>query len=54
MKSENKIVSYLIITGIMVVTFICAVAINKNVNSNIAWAVLFVINLATLVYILRA
>ena len=53
MNAENKIITYLIVTAMMVVTFISAVAISKNFYSAIAWLVLFVMNLCALIYLLR-
>jgi hypothetical protein len=51
--SENKIVVYLLITALMVITFICAVAISNNYFSVVAWIVLITMNLAVLIYLLR-
>lgn len=53
MSAENKIVSYLLLTGIMVITFICAIAISHSYYSAAAWLVLITMNLIVLVYLLR-
>jgi len=50
---ENKIVTYLIFTATMVITFICAIAINKDYYSIFAWIVLLLLNLSFLVYLSR-
>lgn len=52
-KPPQKIIFYLIFTAVMVITFISAMAISKNIYSAIAWLVLLVINLGGLVYLLR-
>jgi len=53
MNSENKIITYMIFTAMMVVTFICGIAISKNYYSAIVWIVLLGLNLGTLIYLLR-
>ncbi len=53
MNQENKIISYLIFTAVMVITFVCATAINKNIYSAIAWFTLLATNIAGLIYLLR-
>ena len=53
MAAENKIVAYLLLTALMVATFICAVAISHRYHSAIAWTILLVMNLGLLVYLLR-
>ncbi len=50
----NKILVYLLLTGLMVATFICALAISANVYSTTAWLVLLVINLGILFLIMRS
>ena len=50
---ENKILTYLVLTALMVATFICAIAINTNTYNTFAWIILLLMNLGLLVYILR-
>lgn len=50
---ENKVVAYLALTAVMVVTFICAIAINTNTYSTLAWWVLLIMNLGVLIYLLK-
>ena len=50
---KNKILAYLVITALMVVTFMCALAINTGTYSTAAWLVLLGMNLALLIYLLR-
>lgn len=53
-KPKNKIMSYLGLTALMVVTFVCAIAISTSTYSTIAWLVLLVLNLGLLFYILTS
>lgn len=53
MNPENKIVTYLLLTALMVLTFICATAISNNYFPGLAWSALLLINLGVLVYISR-
>jgi len=50
---KNKILIHLLLTALMVVTFICALAISTNNYSSIAWLVLLAVNLGLLINILR-
>lgn len=52
-QPENKLLTYLFLTALMVVTFFCALAINTDSYSTLAWLVLLTMNLGLLVYILR-
>lgn len=47
----NKIVTYLLLTALMVVTFTCAIAISNNFFSTAAWLILLAMNLGILVYL---
>lgn len=49
--SKNKIVTYLLMTALMVVTFVCAIAISHDFYSGIAWLVLLASNVGILVYL---
>jgi hypothetical protein len=53
MNSPNKIISYLLLTAIMVVTFACAMVINNTAYGWLGWAVLLVVNLGILGYLLK-
>jgi hypothetical protein len=53
-KPNNKILVYLLLTALMVVTFICALAIQTNTYSTLAWLILLATNLGILIYILRS
>jgi hypothetical protein len=53
-KPKNKIMSYLGLTALMVVTFVCAIAISTSTYSTIAWLVLLALNLGLLVYIMTS
>jgi len=48
---KNKIVTYLLLTALMVITFISAIAINNGVFSLFAWLLLLVMNLGILFFI---
>lgn len=48
---DNKVVAYLVLTAVMVVTFICAIAINTDTYSIVAWLILLAINIGLLVFI---
>jgi len=50
MKPEDKIVTYMLLTALMVVTFFCALAINTGTYSSQAWIVLLAMNLCLLYY----
>ena len=52
-QPKNKILTYLLLTALMVVTFICALAINTNTYSTLAWLVLLATNIGLLIKILR-
>jgi hypothetical protein len=52
-QPKNKILTYLLLTALMVVTFVCALAINTNTYSIIAWLVLLTTNVGLLINILR-
>lgn len=45
---RNKIVTYLLLTTLMVITFMCAVAISNGFFSMVAWAILLIMNLGIL------
>lgn len=51
---DNKVAAYLALTAVMVVTFICAIAINTGTYSIVAWLILLAMNLGLLVYISKA
>jgi len=53
-QPDNKILSYLFLTGLMVMTFICALAISTNNYSTVAWLLLLAMNLGLLIYILKS
>lgn len=53
MNSENRIIAYMVVTAVMVVTFICAIAISKGFYSATAWVVLLGMNLSLLIYLSR-
>jgi len=52
-QPKNKILTYLLLTALMVVTFTCALAINTNTYSTLAWLVLLATNIGLLIKILR-
>jgi len=43
----------MLITGMMVTTFICAIAIQNNYFGGVAWGVLLTMNVGALVYLSR-
>ena len=49
----NKIVQYLLVTALMVITFICAIAISRQIQATVAWFVLLGLNLGALLLISR-
>jgi hypothetical protein len=53
MNFDNKIVLYLFLTALMVVTFVCALLITSTRFGTIGWLTLLVINLGMLFTILR-
>lgn len=53
-QQSNKILVYLLLTALMVLTFICALAIQTHTYSTLAWLVLLVTNLGILIHIMRA
>jgi len=53
MSQENKIISYLLLTALMVVSFASAMVINHTSYGSLAWIVLLIINLGILIFILR-
>lgn len=48
---ENKIVIYLLLTALMVITFTAAIAISKGFFSMFAWLILLIMNLGILFYL---
>ena len=53
MSQQNKIISYMLLTALMVVSFASAMVINHTEYGSLAWIVLLIINLGILIYILR-
>jgi hypothetical protein len=51
--AQNKIITYLMVTAMMVTTFICAIAINNDYYVVVAWSVLLTMNIGALIYLLR-
>jgi hypothetical protein len=51
--SGNKIINYLLSTALMMIAFVCGIAVSTASYSTIAWGVLLALNLAVLVYLLR-
>jgi len=47
----NKIIIYMLLTALMVITFTCAIAISNNFFSTAAWLILLILNLGILIYI---
>lgn len=47
----NKIITYLLLTALMVITFASAIAISNDFFSMGAWLILLIMNLGALVYI---
>ncbi|VAW95500.1 Tricarboxylate transport membrane protein TctA [hydrothermal vent metagenome] len=50
---ENKIITYLLLTALMVLTFASAILINNTVYDSLGWVILLVLNLCILGYLLR-
>lgn len=50
----NKIITYLLLTALMVATFACALVINNTSFGWLGWLALLVMNLGILGYLLRA
>ncbi len=48
---KNKIVIYLLLTALMVITFTSAIAISKGFFSMFAWLILLIMNLGILFYL---
>lgn len=48
---ENKIIIYLLLTALMVITFTAAIAISKGFFSMFAWLILLILNLGMLFYL---
>jgi len=53
MNFDNKIVLYLLLTALMVVTFVCTLLITNTRFGTIGWLTLLVVNLGMLFTILR-
>lgn len=53
MEPENKIVTYLLLTALMVSTFACALVISNTDYGTWGWLGLLAINLGSLLYLLR-
>jgi predicted membrane channel-forming protein YqfA (hemolysin III family) len=51
--SSNKIVTYLLLTALMVLSFACAIVINNTAFGWLGWTGLFILNLGILVYLSR-
>ncbi|MEE8388289.1 MAG: hypothetical protein V3R65_06930 [Acidiferrobacterales bacterium] len=49
---ENKIVAYLLLTALMVITFACAIVISNTAYGTLGWIGLLLLNLGTLIYLL--
>lgn len=49
----NKIITYMLLTALMVITFTSAIAISNGFFSAGAWLVLLIVNLGILIYLLR-
>ena len=49
---ENKIITYLLLTALMVITFACAIVISNTAYSTLGWIGLLLLNLGTLIYLL--
>lgn len=52
MVPENKIVAYLLLTALMVITFACAIVISNTAYGAVGWIGLLLLNLGTLIYLL--
>ncbi|GMR05439.1 MAG: hypothetical protein BMS9Abin25_0014 [Gammaproteobacteria bacterium] len=48
---KNKIITYMLLTALMVITFIVAIAISNGFFSLFAWLILLIMNLGILVYL---
>ncbi len=48
---KNKIIIYMLLTALMVITFVSAIAISNGVFSLFAWLLLLIMNLGILVYL---
>lgn len=53
LNPPGKIVTYLLLTALMVASFTCAMVINNTAYGGIGWVVLLVLNLGILGYLLR-
>lgn len=51
-QPENKIITYLLQTALMVATFVCALIILNTAHGGFGWVGLLLLNLGTLVYLL--
>lgn len=50
---ENKIISYLLLTALMVATFVCALMIINTAHGTLGWVGLLLLNLGVMAYLLK-